>query len=32
LIAEAYETLSNKEKRANYDRYGKDGPSVIQKI
>ena len=25
LIAEAYEVLSNPDKRAAYDRYGKDG-------
>ena len=25
LVAEAYEVLSNKEKRAIYDKYGKEG-------
>jgi molecular chaperone DnaJ len=27
-ISSAYETLSNEEKRANYDRFGADGPSL----
>merc|ERR1712139_694619 len=26
-ISEAYEVLSDEQKRADYDRYGKDGPS-----
>lgn len=29
LIAEAYEVLSNKEKRLAYDRYGKEGVTGV---